>query len=61
MVNEPGETYSARVTWLVPTGTISIDFPQNLFLHLTSAESTRDKQLYILFNIHAEQPATSVV
>lgn len=37
-VNEAEETHPGRVTWVVPTGTISIDFPQNLFLHLTSAK-----------------------
>lgn len=29
-------TYAGRVTCVVPTGTISMDFPQNLFFHLTS-------------------------
>lgn len=29
-------THPGRVRWVVPTGTISSDFPQNLFLHLTS-------------------------
>lgn len=32
------ETYLGRVTWVLPIGTISIDFPQNLFLHLTSTK-----------------------
>ena len=37
--NEAEETHPGRVTWVVPTGTISIDFPQNLFLHLTSTKA----------------------
>jgi len=36
-------TYAGRVTCVVPTGTISMDFPQNLFFHLTS-ETGRGKK-----------------
>ena len=30
--SESAETHPGKFTWVVPTGTISIDFPQNLFL-----------------------------
>lgn len=29
-------TYAGKVTWVVPIGTISMDFPQNLFFQRTS-------------------------
>lgn len=38
-------TYAGRVTCVVPTGTISMDFPQNLFFHLTSG--TRSKKIQV--------------
>ena len=34
--NHRRRTYTGRVTWVVPMGTISMDLPQNLFFHLTS-------------------------
>lgn len=38
-VAEVAETHLGKCTWETPVGKISIDFPQNLFLHLTSAEN----------------------
>lgn len=38
LVNKVAKTNPGRFTWVVPIGTISIDFPQNLFLHLTSTK-----------------------
>lgn len=54
-LTEAAMTHLSRCTCVVPMGKISIDFPQNLFLHLRSAKVIMEKSFNPFISIAANQ------